>query len=104
MAITSRKFFLRRSKMLDFLDQLEETADNDVTSVYMLPRLSVSEIEDLLGKIRIESTPGEMIQMAANSKNGAVLFWGSVKKCLILPPFPLTIICSASSRISWGFI
>ena len=89
MTFVSRKFFLRRSKMLEFFNKLEETTDPAATSVYILPGLSVSEIEDLLGKAGVQSLPGELSRLAANSKNGAILFWGNVRKCLVLPPFPL---------------
>lgn len=74
--------------MLAFLNELEETVDSGAASLYMLPGLSVPEIEDLLAKIRAQSIPGELTKMAANSKNGAVLFWGSTRKYLVLPPFP----------------
>ncbi len=74
--------------MLVFLNELEETADSGAASLYMLPGLSVPEIEDLLAKIGVQSIPGELTEMAANSKNGAVLFWGSTRKYLVLPPFP----------------
>lgn len=74
--------------MLVFLNKLEETVDSGAASLYMLPGLSVPEIEDLLAKIRAQSIPGELTEMAANSKNGAVLFWGSTRKYLVLPPFP----------------
>ena len=89
MTLVSRKFFLRRSKMLEFFDKLEETTDPAATAVYILPGLSVSEIEDLLEKAGVQSLPSELSRLAANSKNGAVLFWGNVRKCLVLPPFPL---------------
>jgi len=89
VTLVSRKFFLRRSKMLEFFDKLEETADPAATSVYILPGLPVSEIEDLLGKAGVQSLPSELSRLAANSKNGAILFWGNVRKCLVLPPFPL---------------
>ena len=74
--------------MLVFLNELEETVDSGAASLYMLPGLSVPEIEDLLAKIRAQSIPGELTEMAANSKSGAVLFWGSTRKYLVLPPFP----------------
>jgi len=74
--------------MLVFLNGLEETTDSGAASLYMLPGLSVPEIEDLLAKIRAQSIPGELTEMAANSKSGGVLFWGSTRKYLVLPPFP----------------
>ena len=74
--------------MPEFLDELAGTPAPDVTSVYIPTGSSIPEIEDLLGKTSIKSTPGELTQIAAKSKNGAVIFWGSARKCLVLPPFP----------------
>jgi len=76
--------------MTEFLDELEKTVDPAAASVYILPGLPVPEIEDLLGKATgAESLPGELPQLAASSRNGAVLFWGRLRKCLVLPPFPI---------------
>ncbi|UCG54794.1 MAG: hypothetical protein JSV32_00825 [Dehalococcoidia bacterium] len=85
----STKFFLRRSRMLDFLNEIERTPDLDAISVYMPPGFSTPEIEDLLQKGGINSIPGELGQLASSAKNGSVLFWGNIRKCLVLPPFPL---------------
>jgi len=89
VALISKQFFLRRSNMLKFLDELEETNDPIALSVYMLPGLSVPAIEDLLSRAGAQSLPVELIQVAANSKSGAIIFWGSARKYLVLPPFPL---------------
>lgn len=75
--------------MLVFLNELEETVDSGAASLYMLPGLSVPEIEGLLTEIGTQDIPGGLTEMAANSKNGAVLFWGSTRKYLVLPPFPI---------------
>ena len=88
MTLVSRKFFLRRSKMPEFLNELEETTDPIAMSVYMPPDLSIPEIEDLIGKAGAQAILGELSQLVANSRTGAVLFWGSVRKCVVLPPFP----------------
>lgn len=90
MPLVSRKFFLRRSKMLEFLSEIEETTDPGAASVYVPPGFSVPEIEDLLQKTGAQSVADELSQLAANSRNGAVLFWGGVRKCLVLPPFPFS--------------
>ena len=90
MALQARKFFLRRTNMTEFLDELEKTVDSSAASAYIPPGLLSPEIEDLLGKAAgAESLPYELPQLAASSGNGAVLFWGSLRKCLVLPPFPV---------------
>lgn len=90
MTLISRKFFLRRSKMLGFLDEIEQTPDPGAISVYIPPGFSAPEIEDLLQKGGARSVPDELSQLASSSKNGAVLFCGDMRKCLVLPPFPLS--------------
>jgi peptide subunit release factor 1 (eRF1) len=56
----------------------------------MPPGLSALEIEDLLQKVGVQSVPNELSQLASSARNGAVLFWGDMRKCLVLPPFPLS--------------
>ncbi len=75
--------------MSEFLNELEGTADPAAVSVYLPPGLSAPEIEDLLMKTTLQSLPGELAQTAAGSGNGTALFWGSQRKCLVLPLFPL---------------
>jgi peptide subunit release factor 1 (eRF1) len=74
--------------MLKFLYELEGSNDPTALSVYILPGLSITAIEDLLVKAEAQSLPIEVIQLAANSKNGSAILWGNTRKCLILPPFP----------------
>ncbi|MFC1871633.1 Vms1/Ankzf1 family peptidyl-tRNA hydrolase [Chloroflexota bacterium] len=88
MALISNRFFLRRDRMLDFLNRIEGMADPSAVSIYMPPGLSLTEIEDLLITTEVQALPGELSQLAAGSKNGAALFWGGTRKCLVLPPFP----------------
>lgn len=75
--------------MLDFLNEIEKTPDHGAISVYMPPGFSTLEIEDLLHKGGIHSIPDELGRLASGAKNGAVLFWGNIRKCLVLPPFPV---------------
>jgi len=51
MAITSRKFFLRRSKMLGFLDEIEQSPSSGAISIYLPSGSSAPAIEDLLQKV-----------------------------------------------------
>lgn len=88
MPLISTKFFLRRSKMLEFLDEVERIPDPGAISIYMPPGFSTREIEDLLLSCRISSVPDKLNRLILDSKNGAVLFWGDMRKCLVIPPFP----------------
>lgn len=90
MALVSRKFFLRRSRMLEFLAELEKSGNTAAKSLYLPPELSRPEIEDWQGKIvSAHSLPQELTEAVVSSRTGAVVFWGEVRKCLILPPFPV---------------
>jgi len=90
MALVSKKFFLRRTKMQEFLAELEKTPEPAARTVYLPPGLSVPEIENLLGTVHLEKTlPEGLPQIAEHSRTGAALFWGEARKCLVLPPFPI---------------
>jgi peptide subunit release factor 1 (eRF1) len=56
----------------------------------MPPGLSAPEIEDLLQKVNTQFVSDELSQLVSSARNGAVLFWGDMRKCLVLPPFPLS--------------
>ena len=75
--------------MSQFLSELEETDDPAALSVYLPPGLTLLEAEDTLVKAGLLSPASEIVQTVAASGNGAVLFWGSQRRCLVLPPFPL---------------
>ncbi len=90
MALVSRRFYLRRSKMLAFLDELQEAASDGAVSVYLPPGLPASEMEALISQAGAQSTVDEIGHLATASASGAVLFWGGVRRCLVLPPFPLS--------------
>ena len=97
--LVPRLFFLNRIKMIGFLNELETTADT-ARSLYIPLGLSLPEIGNLLGKaIDPQDMPGELPDFAANSKTGSVLFWSSLRRCLVLPPFPI-----AEERFSDGCI
>jgi len=90
MALISKKFFLRRTKMLEFLAELEKTPDPAARTVYLPPGLPASEIGKLLGIAPfVKSLPEDIAQIAGCSRTGAVLFWSEARKCLVLPPFPI---------------
>ena len=76
--------------MLGFLDEIEQTPDPGAISVYIPPGFSAPEIEDSLQKGKARAVPDELSQLASSSKTGAVLFCGDMRKCLVLPPFPLS--------------
>jgi len=75
--------------MLGLLDEMEAAADA-AKSLYVPFGLSLSEVENLLTKMfGPQDIPRDLVELAANSKTGATLFWGSPRKYLVLPPFPI---------------
>jgi hypothetical protein len=86
----SRQFFLSRTKMLGFLDELEATADI-AGSLYLPSGLPSPEVENLVARVAdLQAVPAELAKLAAASKTGAVIFWSQLRTYLITPPFPIT--------------
>ena len=76
--------------MLEFLGEVEQTPDPGAVSIYIPQGFSAPEIADLLPEVEARSIFDELSQLASSTKNGAVLFWGNMRKCLVLPPFPVS--------------
>lgn len=76
--------------MLGFLGELEAVTTITSSSLYLPPGLSPSELENSLTKLPgLQAFPEDLPKLAQNSATGAVVFWGSPRKCLVFPPFPL---------------
>lgn len=71
--------------MLRFLKGMEN-ADGSQISIYIPPRSLPGQIEEILRESHGEF-PSDLVELAANSKTGGVLFWGEQHRCLVLPPF-----------------
>ncbi len=83
----SRRFLLSRARMLSFLDELKTTS-GEAVSQHIPPGISLSDLDAWLYKF--PHTPdNDVASLIICSKTGAVLFWGSSRKCLVLPPFPV---------------
>ena len=90
MAFTLNTYYLRRAGMLEFLDALESTGDATATTVYLPPGMPSDTIKEVLkNAFGTAAVPEELNDMEALSKTGGALFWGSARKCLVSPPFPL---------------
>jgi len=89
MTTLSRRV-LSRTKMLDFLSELEKTPGDEEWSLYLPPRLPPAEVETSLKELpeQPEILP-ELAEIASNSKTGSVLFLSPEQKYLVLPPFPI---------------
>ena len=90
MALLSDTYYLRRARMLEFLAELKSIDEATASTVYLPPGLSVQEISDVLQSAAGKATfSQELYEMTARSRTGGVLFWGSARKCMVSPPFPL---------------
>ena len=74
--------------MLGLLAKLE-TADSEAISLYLPAGLPQQDIESLVEKVpTAQAVASEIVTLATHSMTGAVLIWGTSRKCLVLPPFP----------------
>ena len=79
------EYYVKRSNMSDFLDRLEESGKSIASSVYVPPNLSVDDIRQIV----LTSLPDMIVETAAGSITGAVIFTGNENNTIVLPPFPL---------------
>jgi peptide subunit release factor 1 (eRF1) len=85
----SRQFFLSRTKMLGFLNELEATADI-AGSLYLPSGLPSPEVGNLVARVAdLQAVPVELAKLATVSETGAVIFWSQLRTYLITPPFPI---------------
>ncbi|MFU8795866.1 MAG: Vms1/Ankzf1 family peptidyl-tRNA hydrolase [Dehalococcoidia bacterium] len=86
----SRRFRLGRVRMLGFLEELA-VLRGQAASVYLPPGTPTPRAEECLREtIGSEVMPVDTNTLITGSPTGAALFWGMARKCLVLPPFPLT--------------
>ena len=87
--LVAKRFTLDRQKTIAFLGTLESGTGNAATW-YLPPGLQAREIETTLATVPgLSTVPSEVPAIMAQSRTGAVLFWGPRHKNLILPPFPV---------------
>lgn len=90
MTLISKKTLLGRLKTLDFLGEVDAKNGEAARSFYFCRGMSMSEIERQLEKVVSPDALPEVAELVLNSKTGAIIFWGSELKCLVIPPFPIT--------------
>ena len=87
--LAARRFRLGKQKMLDFLDELREASGEGVT-LHLPPGLPPGEVNESLGNaVGPTGMPPGLNEFVATSEQGAIVFWGRSRKCLVLPPFPV---------------
>jgi peptide subunit release factor 1 (eRF1) len=76
--------------MRPFLDDLALT-EGSAVSLYLPPGVPLVGMADTLDRVSALATmPMDVDELIGRSRTGAALFWGEARKCLILPPFPIT--------------
>jgi len=97
LALVASTYHLRRARILEFMGELGKTDDARAVTVYVPAGLSVSGITDALKSLVGETVfAEELAELLARSRTGGALFWGSIQKYLLCPPFPIKeqVICS----------
>jgi len=90
LTLTSKKRAFSRARMLDFLEKMAVTPDEDLTTLYLPPHLPASELESLLNEIPTPQNISTGLSDIINrSGTGAVIFWSPMQKYLFIPPFPV---------------
>jgi hypothetical protein len=98
VTLVLNKHVFSRSRMLDFLKKLAVTPGEDLTTLYLPPHLSASELENLLNEISApQDISAGLSDVINRSSTGAVIFWSTPHKYLVIPPFPVAGKSVASS-------
>jgi Actinobacteria/chloroflexi VLRF1 release factor len=86
LVAASKKYYLNRTRMLDFLAKLSGAKDGQFHTLYLPPRTSPDpdKIPGLSGNISAEAG-----KIAAGSETGSMFFLGDHQKYVIIPPFPV---------------
>jgi peptide subunit release factor 1 (eRF1) len=85
-----KKYFITRPKMLGFLEKLAAGPGEKSLTLYLPPRLSTPELENLIKETGAPPVVlAKLIEIITPSPNGAVIFWGEKQPCLVVPPFPI---------------
>jgi peptide subunit release factor 1 (eRF1) len=79
------EYYVKRNNMSDFLDRFEEDSDSITSSIYLPPGLSANEVSQIV----LSPLPDKILEVAAGSITGSVMFTGNENNTMVLPPFPL---------------
>jgi peptide subunit release factor 1 (eRF1) len=87
--LSSIRYSLSKARMLHLLEELK-TSSIEVGSLCIPPNSSKTNIEGMMENILDTGTaPEDLSKYIVNSPTGAILFWGSHHRYLVMPPFPL---------------
>jgi len=91
LTLVSTRRILSRTKTLDFLDMLAMIPGDEACSLYLPSHSPATEIDNTFKEIPAQQDIlTQLVKLASSSKTGAVIFWSNERKCLVLPPFPIS--------------
>lgn len=87
--LKEKHYKLSRAKTLGLLDKIDSMA-GDAVSLYLPEGTSMNRVLNLPdGELPAAEMPANIGEIIDQSVTGAVLFWGTAGKYLVLPPFPV---------------
>jgi hypothetical protein len=91
LPLISTRRALSRTKTLDFLDMLAMSPGDEACTLYLPPHPPTTEIDNTFKEIPAQQDVlTQLVKLASSSETGAVIFWSNERKCLVLPPFPIS--------------
>jgi peptide subunit release factor 1 (eRF1) len=81
---------LNRTRTLKFLEELAADSGSGARTLYLTPGLSDTEIIKAVKSFSIDPVTSDKItELARRSETGAAILHGHMRRCLVLPPFPI---------------
>jgi len=87
--LVSKRFSVRRTRMLALLAELDAER-GAARSLYLPAALGSEEMGRVVGEVvGTEINPAEVARFVSASATGGAMFWGTARRLLVLPPFPV---------------
>ncbi len=97
MKNSSSRSFTRAGTMA-LLEGLIDSRDNEWRTIYLKCGLPPLEVEKDVKSLSVDAeTQENIVEVVARSRAGAVIFWSDQRKCLLIPPFPITETITSNS-------
>jgi peptide subunit release factor 1 (eRF1) len=85
----TKRYKLPKVRLLLLLEELRANSI-EIASLCVPPKSSKSGIEGMLESIMdMKTAPEDLSKLIAESPTGAILFWGTQHRYLVMPPFPI---------------
>jgi len=87
---TLHRQILNRVGTLDLLKKLADAPADESLTLYLTPRLSLTELHNLMQELPAPPSVSEKLaEIVTGSPAGAVVFWSEQAKFAVIPPFPV---------------